>query len=41
MLSKVGIFAQRGKNRPNQLGLTTVKIFIHSDKDSDRFLLYI
>ena len=26
MLPKVGIFAQRGKNRPNQLGLTTVKI---------------
>jgi len=25
-LPKVGIFAQRGKNRPNQLGLTTVKI---------------
>ena len=23
---KVGIFAQRGKNRPNQIGLTTVKI---------------
>ncbi len=23
---KVGIFAQRGKNRPNQLGLTTVKL---------------
>ncbi len=23
---KVGIFAQRGKNRPNQLGLTTVRI---------------
>jgi tRNA (adenine37-N6)-methyltransferase len=23
---KVGIFAQRGKNRPNQLGLTTAKI---------------
>lgn len=23
---KVGIFAQRGKNRPNRLGLTTVKI---------------
>lgn len=25
-LPKVGIFAQRGKNRPNQLGLTTVKV---------------
>ncbi len=25
-LPKVGIFAQRGKNRPNQLGLTTVRI---------------
>ncbi|WP_223700898.1 SAM-dependent methyltransferase [Sutcliffiella deserti] len=25
-LPNVGIFAQRGKNRPNQLGLTTVKI---------------
>ncbi|ADU29492.1 SAM-dependent methyltransferase [Evansella cellulosilytica] len=25
-LPKVGIFAQRGKNRPNQLGLTTVKL---------------
>ncbi|MDX8362571.1 SAM-dependent methyltransferase [Cytobacillus sp. IB215316] len=23
---KVGIFAQRGKNRPNKLGLTTVKL---------------
>ncbi|MEH7464713.1 SAM-dependent methyltransferase [Bacillus thuringiensis] len=23
---KVGIFAQRGKNRPNQLGATTVKV---------------
>ncbi|QOY34923.1 SAM-dependent methyltransferase [Anaerobacillus isosaccharinicus] len=25
-LPKVGIFAQRGKNRPNQLGLTTVRL---------------
>ncbi len=25
-LPKMGIFAQRGKNRPNQLGVTTVKI---------------
>lgn len=25
-LPKVGIFAQRGKNRPNQLGLTTVQL---------------
>lgn len=25
-LPRVGIFAQRGKNRPNQLGLTTVKL---------------
>ncbi|ERN53961.1 SAM-dependent methyltransferase [Alkalihalophilus marmarensis] len=25
-LPKVGIFSQRGKNRPNQLGLTTVKV---------------
>ncbi len=25
-LSKVGIFAQRGKNRPNRLGLTTVRV---------------
>ncbi|WP_216831340.1 SAM-dependent methyltransferase [Alkalihalobacterium elongatum] len=25
-LPKVGIFGQRGKNRPNQLGLTTVKV---------------
>ncbi|MDE5414363.1 SAM-dependent methyltransferase [Alkalihalobacterium chitinilyticum] len=25
-LPKVGILAQRGKNRPNQLGLTTVKV---------------
>ncbi|MGD6831359.1 tRNA (N6-threonylcarbamoyladenosine(37)-N6)-methyltransferase TrmO [Sutcliffiella halmapala] len=26
MLPKVGIFAQRGKNRPNRIGLTTVKL---------------
>ncbi|MBU9712317.1 SAM-dependent methyltransferase [Evansella tamaricis] len=25
-LPKVGIFGQRGKNRPNQLGLTTVRV---------------
>ncbi|WP_175987513.1 SAM-dependent methyltransferase [Bacillus sp. Marseille-Q1617] len=25
-LPKVGIFSQRGKNRPNQLGLTTVRV---------------
>lgn len=25
-LPKVGIFGQRGKNRPNRLGLTTVKV---------------
>jgi tRNA (adenine37-N6)-methyltransferase len=25
-LPKMGIFAQRGKNRPNRLGLTTVKL---------------
>ncbi|TYS47670.1 SAM-dependent methyltransferase [Bacillus infantis] len=25
-LPKVGIFAQRGKNRPNRLGLTTVRV---------------
>ncbi|MFE7064334.1 tRNA (N6-threonylcarbamoyladenosine(37)-N6)-methyltransferase TrmO [Sutcliffiella sp. NPDC057660] len=25
-LPKVGIFAQRGKNRPNRIGLTTVKL---------------
>ncbi|GAA0458305.1 SAM-dependent methyltransferase [Alkalibacillus silvisoli] len=25
-LPKVGIFGQRGKNRPNQIGLTTVKV---------------
>ncbi|WP_026674836.1 SAM-dependent methyltransferase [Alkalihalobacterium bogoriense] len=25
-LPKVGIFAQRGKNRPNRLGLTTVRL---------------
>lgn len=26
---KVGIFAQRGKNRPNKLGLTTVELLEH------------
>jgi tRNA (Thr-GGU) A37 N-methylase len=29
---RVGILAQRGKNRPNRLGLTTVKILSHSGK---------
>ncbi len=29
---KVGIFAQRGKNRPNRLGLTTVKILKREGK---------
>jgi len=29
---KVGIFAQRGKNRPNQLGLTTVKVLKREGK---------
>ena len=33
-LPKVGIFAQRGKNRPNQLGLTTVKI-IKKEKEEN------
>ncbi len=28
---KIGIFAQRGKNRPNRLGLTTVKILKRQD----------
>jgi tRNA-Thr(GGU) m(6)t(6)A37 methyltransferase TsaA len=27
---KVGIFAQRGKNRPNKLGLTTVQLIAHN-----------
>jgi tRNA-Thr(GGU) m(6)t(6)A37 methyltransferase TsaA len=27
---KVGIFAQRGKNRPNKLGLTTVELIEHN-----------
>lgn len=31
-LPKVGIFAQRGKNRPNRLGLTTVKLLERSGK---------
>ncbi|WP_078394572.1 SAM-dependent methyltransferase [Shouchella patagoniensis] len=30
---KVGIFAQRGKNRPNKLGVTTVKLLEHSSAD--------
>ena len=29
---RVGIFAQRGKSRPNRLGLTTVRIISRSDK---------
>ena len=29
---KVGIFAQRGKNRPNQIGLTTVQILKRDGK---------
>ena len=29
---KVGIFAQRGKNRPNRIGLTTVKIIRREGK---------
>ncbi|WP_088040774.1 SAM-dependent methyltransferase [Bacillus sp. EAC] len=29
---KVGIFAQRGKNRPNKLGLTTVELLNHTDR---------
>jgi len=29
---KVGIFAQRGKNRPNKLGLTTVELLEHHQK---------
>jgi len=29
---KVGILAQRGKNRPNRLGLTTVKIVERTEK---------
>ena len=33
---KVGIFAQRGKNRPNQIGLTTVQILKRDGK-----ILYI
>jgi tRNA-Thr(GGU) m(6)t(6)A37 methyltransferase TsaA len=28
----VGILAQRGKDRPNRLGLTTVKIIAHKDR---------
>lgn len=28
----VGIFAQRGKNRPNKLGLTTVELLEHHHK---------
>ncbi|MEH6945315.1 tRNA (N6-threonylcarbamoyladenosine(37)-N6)-methyltransferase TrmO [Bacillus sp. JJ722] len=29
---KVGIFSQRGKNRPNKLGLTTVELVEHTGK---------
>ncbi|MCR8642223.1 tRNA (N6-threonylcarbamoyladenosine(37)-N6)-methyltransferase TrmO [Paenibacillus sp. N1-5-1-14] len=29
---KVGIFAQRGKNRPNKLGVTTVELIKHEGK---------
>ncbi|WP_172373226.1 tRNA (N6-threonylcarbamoyladenosine(37)-N6)-methyltransferase TrmO [Sporosarcina jiandibaonis] len=29
---KVGIFAQRGKNRPNKLGLTTVELIEHNGR---------
>ncbi|MBM7588125.1 tRNA-Thr(GGU) m(6)t(6)A37 methyltransferase TsaA [Bacillus pakistanensis] len=29
---EVGIFAQRGKNRPNKLGLTTVELLEHSGR---------
>ncbi|WP_088070326.1 tRNA (N6-threonylcarbamoyladenosine(37)-N6)-methyltransferase TrmO [Gottfriedia luciferensis] len=29
---KVGIFAQRGKNRPNKLGLTSVELLKHSGR---------
>ncbi|MFI8709169.1 tRNA (N6-threonylcarbamoyladenosine(37)-N6)-methyltransferase TrmO [Bacillus sp. NPDC077411] len=29
---KVGIFSQRGKNRPNKLGVTTVELIEHTGK---------
>ncbi|RLQ96299.1 tRNA (N6-threonylcarbamoyladenosine(37)-N6)-methyltransferase TrmO [Falsibacillus albus] len=29
---QVGIFAQRGKNRPNKLGLTTVQLLEHRER---------
>lgn len=29
---KVGIFSQRGKNRPNKLGLTSVELLSHSEQ---------
>ncbi|KKO51341.1 SAM-dependent methyltransferase [Paenibacillus sp. DMB20] len=29
---KVGIFAQRGKNRPNKIGLTTVRLLGHDGR---------
>lgn len=29
---KVGIFSQRGKNRPNKLGLTSVELLSHSER---------
>ena len=31
-LPKVGIFGQRGKNRPNRLGLTTVKVIKREER---------
>ncbi|MGM0834831.1 MAG: SAM-dependent methyltransferase [Bacillota bacterium] len=31
-LPKAGIFSQRGKNRPNRLGLTTVKLIKREDR---------
>jgi len=30
---EVGVFASRGKNRPNQLGLTTVKLIKHEGRE--------
>jgi len=29
---KVGIFSQRGKNRPNKLGLTSVELLSHNER---------
>ncbi|VEF47626.1 transcriptional regulator [Bacillus freudenreichii] len=31
-LPKIGIFAQRGKNRPNKLGLTTAELIQHDGR---------